>query len=126
MNKNIELPVSVWLKQLMVKEDVSGYELSRKTGIEQSQIQRIVSGETKRPLWSTVEPLARYFGENVQLRDGVIKREFTDGGIIITDPEEIELILTYRNASEIERGYLRVTAVGIKQNSRVAKKTGSK
>ncbi|MFO1259081.1 MAG: S24 family peptidase [Gammaproteobacteria bacterium] len=56
-------PVQDNLKKLMLADEkISEGELSRKTGIPQSTIHRIVSGQIKESKPSTLKPLAHYFG----------------------------------------------------------------
>jgi transcriptional regulator with XRE-family HTH domain len=49
------------LKFLLKKEQISENELSKRTGISQQIINRIVSGENINPKLSTILPLANYF-----------------------------------------------------------------
>lgn len=56
-------PVKDNLKKLMLaNEQISEGELSRKTGVPQSTIHRILSGQIKESKPSTLKPLANYFG----------------------------------------------------------------
>lgn len=53
------------LRELMTDKNMSGQDLSRATGITQSTIQRILSGESESPRKATLEPIADYY--NVSL-----------------------------------------------------------
>jgi transcriptional regulator with XRE-family HTH domain len=56
-------PVKDNLKQLMISDSkISEGELSRRSGIPQSTIHRILSGQIKESKPSTLRPLANYFG----------------------------------------------------------------
>lgn len=56
-------PVKNNLKKLMVSDEkISEGELSRKTGVPQTTIHRILSGQIKESKPSTLRPLANYFG----------------------------------------------------------------
>lgn len=64
-------PVKENLKRLMLADDeISEGELSRKTGIPQSTIHRIVSGQIKESKPSTLKPLANYFGLTIAQLQG--------------------------------------------------------
>lgn len=49
------------LKRLMCNENISASELSKKTGIEQSVLHRILSGATKNPSMKSLAPILKYF-----------------------------------------------------------------
>lgn len=53
--------LSTILKRLMLKENLTESELSRRTGIGQPVIHRISSGETDNPKIDTLLPIAGYF-----------------------------------------------------------------
>lgn len=49
------------LKKLLRKECISENELSKRVGIPQQMINRLISGENQNPKLSTITPLANYF-----------------------------------------------------------------
>jgi SOS-response transcriptional repressor LexA len=53
------------LKNLMAKHDITPSELSRQTGVGQSVIFRMISGETDNPKVATLSPIANYFGISI-------------------------------------------------------------
>jgi transcriptional regulator with XRE-family HTH domain len=55
------------LKQSIERANVSRYEISKQTGIEQSTLSRFMSGERK-PSIDAIERLCKYF--NLELRPG--------------------------------------------------------
>lgn len=64
-------PVKENLKQLMHADgSISEGELSRRTGIPQSTIHRILVGQIKESKPSTLRPLASYFGLNIAQLQG--------------------------------------------------------
>ncbi|MCG5031691.1 helix-turn-helix domain-containing protein [Mesosutterella sp. OilRF-GAM-744-9] len=71
------------LKQLMTAKTLSATQLARMSGVAQSQITRILTGEAKHPTIDTVVALAQ--GLNVSLYDLV---STSGGGIKVFPPEE--------------------------------------
>ena len=70
----MDTPVKDNLKKLMLSDGkISEGELSRKTGIPQSTIHRILSGEIKESKPSTLQPLANYFGLTVPELQGMCR-----------------------------------------------------
>ena len=53
--------LSTNLRKLLTLANISEHELSRRTGIKQPIIHRLLSGENKNPTISTLKPLADYF-----------------------------------------------------------------
>lgn len=54
------------LRQLMTENAISENELARRTGLKQPTIHRILSGETRDPRRRTLQPLADFFGIDVE------------------------------------------------------------
>lgn len=61
----MSLSLSSVLKSLMVRAGFSEHELSRKTGIKQPIIHRLLSGENLNPKLDTLKPIAQYFAISI-------------------------------------------------------------
>lgn len=62
---SIKFMIAKNLKTLMTRMTLSEHELSRKTGIKQPIIHRLLSGENTNPKLDTVKPIARYFSISI-------------------------------------------------------------
>lgn len=88
------------LSNLMKEHDISASELSRRTGIVQPVIYRMMTGETDNPKVTTLIPLAQYFNISIDQLVGTIaiatnNKQKLHSGNISTLP-----ILTWEQANQ--------------------------
>lgn len=104
-------PVSEKLRQLMHSDgQISEGELSRRTGIPQSTIHRILVGQIKESKPSTLRPLAGYFGLTMaQLqgeepmpaqRNPLNQREATQPAHYLGTPARLVPLITWEHAAQ--------------------------
>ncbi len=62
--------MSTIIRLFMLKKELNTSELARATKIPQQTLQKIVTGDCRNPRSSTLEPLAKYFGINLDQLTG--------------------------------------------------------
>lgn len=95
------------LAKLLKEEGISINELSRRTGVPQPSITRTLNKTHKEPRSGIVDPIAKYFGITAAELRGSLKKPIEDGEpLIVSDPQEIELIAVYRGVTERGKAFL--------------------